>query len=365
MDEIVKVFDDAMLVAVVRHPGASIASLVERFGFGVELATTTWLRMNQVLAHDGAAMGDRLMLTRYEDLAREPEPVLRELLEWLEEPWSPAVHQDHEAPASKWTTALTEDDRRSVREETESWARFFGYEVDEPLHGVTRTGVIPEALPADRRRARGAPPRVRQPARSAPPPEAAPRGSLQAAAAKVRDPREGARDPGLRAGASATPVRPPPAGSGAACAHHVAPGGRSAVGLLAARRQSREPDQAPRHRILEERRVEQRMDEDRGQPERRHERGEADGLAGRPGAPKATVAAATTNQPNRRSPTTPVSTSTVTGVVWEAGVRSLPGASKRSSYAEVKLPTPTPMTGWSAAIRSPSSRDRTAPASPG
>ena len=111
MDEIVKVFDDAMLVAVVRHPGASIASLVERFGFGVELATTTWLRMNQVLAHDGAAMGDRLMLTRYEDLAREPEPVLRELLEWLEEPWSPAVLQDHEAPASKWMTALTEDAR--------------------------------------------------------------------------------------------------------------------------------------------------------------------------------------------------------------------------------------------------------------
>jgi Sulfotransferase family len=144
MDEIVKVFDDAMLVAVVRHPGASIASLVERFGFGVELATTTWLRMNQVLAHDGAAMGDRLMLTRYEDLAREPEPVLRELLEWLEEPWSPAVHQDHEAPASKWMTALTEDARESVRKQTESWARFFGYELDEPM---PTESLVPESSP--------------------------------------------------------------------------------------------------------------------------------------------------------------------------------------------------------------------------
>jgi hypothetical protein len=156
MDEIVKVFDDAVFVAIVRHPGASIASLVERFRFSVTVATNTWLRMNRVLVHDGATMGDRFVLTRYEDLVREPEPVLRELLEWLEEPWSPAVLQHHEvqqekgAPdvsdgrtrpgdaidvqrVSKWMTVLTEEERNSVRKQTKDWGRFFGYDVDEPL----------------------------------------------------------------------------------------------------------------------------------------------------------------------------------------------------------------------------------------
>jgi Sulfotransferase family len=156
MEEIVKVFDDAVFVAIVRHPGASIASLVERFRFSVLHATNTWLRMNQVLAHDGATMGDRLVLTRYEDLVSEPEPLLRELLDWLEEPWSDAVLQHHDvqqekgAPdvsdgrtrpgdaidaerVSKWMTVLTEAERDSVRKKTEGWGRFFGYDIDEPL----------------------------------------------------------------------------------------------------------------------------------------------------------------------------------------------------------------------------------------
>jgi hypothetical protein len=167
MDEIAKVFDDAVFVAIVRHPGASIASLVERFRFSVSLATNTWLRMNRVLVHDGAKLGDRLVLARYEDLVREPEPVLRELLDWLGEPWSPAVLQHHEvqqekgAPdvsdgrtrpgdaidadrVSKWQTVLTDQERASVRGKTKDWARFFGYDVDEPLPVES---LVPESSP--------------------------------------------------------------------------------------------------------------------------------------------------------------------------------------------------------------------------
>ena len=279
MDEIVKVFDDAMLVAVVRHPGASIASLVERFGFGVELATTTWLRMNQVLAHDGAAMGDRLMLTRYEDLAREPEPVLRELLV------ARGALVAGRSPGSRGARievddGLTEDARvgsaRRRRAGRGSSAARRAY-----AHGVTRAGVVAEALPPDRRRARGAPPRVRRPVGSAPPPEAA-RGNLQAAAAEVCDPREGHGILGSARERSRPPSGKPPVGSGAACARSRSPGGPLRSRPSCPRRQSREPDQTPGHRILEERRVEERVDEDRGQPERSHQRREANGLVGGP-----------------------------------------------------------------------------------
>ena len=130
MDEIATVFDDSALVAVVRHPVASIATLVDRFGMSVADATTTWLEMNRVLVHDGARLGGRFVLTRYEDLVTEPEPVLRELLDWLGEPWSPSL-LEHDRLRSASETALSDTDHASVRRRTESWGRFFGYDVDE------------------------------------------------------------------------------------------------------------------------------------------------------------------------------------------------------------------------------------------
>ena len=143
MDEIATVFDDSVLVAVVRHPVASIATLVDRFGMSVADATTTWLEMNRVLVHDGARLGGRFVLTRYEDLVTEPEPVLRELLDWLGEPWSPSL-LEHDRLRSASETALSDTDHASVRRRTESWGRFFGYDVDESAP-VER--LVPESAP--------------------------------------------------------------------------------------------------------------------------------------------------------------------------------------------------------------------------
>jgi hypothetical protein len=155
IDEIARTFDDAVVVAIVRHPAASIASNVSRFRFSVKLAIGLWLRMNRALVYHGAELGDRLGLIRYEDLVADPEAVLRELLDWLEEPWSPAVlehdrvQREKGAPestdgrtrpgdaidrrrASKWMTVLTERERNFVRARTRDWATFFGYDVDRP-----------------------------------------------------------------------------------------------------------------------------------------------------------------------------------------------------------------------------------------
>lgn len=156
MAEIARVFDDAVFVAIVRHPGASIASLIDRFRFSLTFSTRTWLRMNRALVHDGAALRGRFVLLRYEDLVLHPEETLRELLEWLGEPWSQAVLEHHEvqsekgapkvvdgrtvsddaidsARVSKWTTKLGGRELAVVRRETAAWAAFFGYDVGEPL----------------------------------------------------------------------------------------------------------------------------------------------------------------------------------------------------------------------------------------
>lgn len=155
IEDIARVFDDAVVVAIVRHPAASTASNVSRFRFSVKMAIGLWLRMNRALVYQGAELGDRLGLVRYEDLVADPEVVLRELLDWLEEPWSPAVLEHHRvqkekgAPeatdgrtrpgdaidqrrASKWMTVLTERERNFVRGRMRDWAAFFGYDVDRP-----------------------------------------------------------------------------------------------------------------------------------------------------------------------------------------------------------------------------------------
>jgi hypothetical protein len=155
IDQIAKVFDDAVFVGIIRHPAASIASTLTRFRFSMAMAVNWWIRMNRVLVHDGTALGDRLALARYEDLVADPEGVLRELLEWLEEPWSPTVLEHHRvqrdkgAPevvdgrtrpgdaidqrrASKWMTVFSEAQKNQIRRRTRRWAAFFGYDVDRP-----------------------------------------------------------------------------------------------------------------------------------------------------------------------------------------------------------------------------------------
>jgi hypothetical protein len=131
MDEIATVFDDAVLVGVVRHPLASVASLATEPDSSVGDATKTWLEMNRALVHDGARLGDRFVLVRQEDLISEPEPVLRELLGWLGEPWAPSLLEHDEPNRRKLDSALSEAQRASVRRRTEAWGRFFGYSFDE------------------------------------------------------------------------------------------------------------------------------------------------------------------------------------------------------------------------------------------
>ena len=82
--------------------------------------------------------------------------MLRELFDWLDEPWSPSVLEHHEVQSekgspetvdgrtrpgdaidadrvSKWLSVLAEHEREDVRRPAKGWAGFFGYDMDEPL----------------------------------------------------------------------------------------------------------------------------------------------------------------------------------------------------------------------------------------
>jgi hypothetical protein len=152
LDLATRMFPDAMVVGIVRHPAAVVSSMRRRFRRSINAGIRHWLRSNRQLLHAGAELGDRFVLLRYEDLVSDPERVMRSLLERLGEPWSDAVLAHHEVQPAATSTGFTRTDRAvdtdSLREwesqladaeharvtfRTEAVAQFLGY---DPEHGA-------------------------------------------------------------------------------------------------------------------------------------------------------------------------------------------------------------------------------------
>jgi hypothetical protein len=154
LDLAMTLFPDAVVVGIVRHPGAVVSSLRRRFMRKTAASTSHWLRSNRQLLYQAEQLGDRCVLLRYEDLVREPEPVMRVMLERLGEPWSDQVLAHHEVqPANEstgftrtdrpidtagireWESALPSQARKLMVERTSPLAAVFGYDatVGEPV----------------------------------------------------------------------------------------------------------------------------------------------------------------------------------------------------------------------------------------
>ena len=157
IDAMARVFPDAVFVGLVRHPGASTASNMSRFGQPLKKAITHYNRYNKELARQAAAYSDRFVVMRYEELVLHTEPVMRELLDWLGEPWSDQVLQ-HDVVQSgreagkydrvegkskagdpvdtsridKWTRSMKPADRKAVARRLGRLGELFGYPMDEP-----------------------------------------------------------------------------------------------------------------------------------------------------------------------------------------------------------------------------------------
>ena len=150
------VFPDAVFVGIVRHPGAVSASLRKSFKYTFRDALSYWAATNLEMIRAATELGHQFMACRYEDLVLEGEPVLRELMTCLGEPWSPSLLEHHRvqhekgAPravdgstvtrdpidarrAERWTQAATADDYQALAGVTEL-AGFLGYEPADPTN---------------------------------------------------------------------------------------------------------------------------------------------------------------------------------------------------------------------------------------
>jgi hypothetical protein len=161
------VFPDAVFVAIVRHPGAVVHSLMRKFHYGLPDAAAYWDSTNKEILRRGLELGnDRFALLRYEDLVQHPEETLRELMDWLDEPWSDDLlrHNDVQtargAPrisagnthtreplitdlVDKWADALDAGQRQLLAARTGPLAEFLGY---DPAAPGTRAELVPAGV---------------------------------------------------------------------------------------------------------------------------------------------------------------------------------------------------------------------------
>ena len=102
-----EVFPDAQVVGIVRHPGAVVASQLRR-GIAVPRRAAALAQPERPAAAGRAAArtcGSGIAVLRYEDLVGPTEPVLRELVAFLGEPWSPDLLRHHELAQEQGGTA--------------------------------------------------------------------------------------------------------------------------------------------------------------------------------------------------------------------------------------------------------------------
>jgi len=167
MDAMARVFPDAVFVGIVRHPGAVAASLRDSFNYGFGEALSYWAATNLDMLRSASALGSRFVLCRYEDLVGRSEPVLRELVEWLGEPWSADVLEHHRVQRDKgarrvaegstitsdridpsramaWLESTTPADREALQSNAEL-SEFVGYQPVGPL-GAAEPGPVASSL---------------------------------------------------------------------------------------------------------------------------------------------------------------------------------------------------------------------------
>ena len=156
IEQMATVFPDAVFVGIVRHPGAVVHSLMHRFHYGAGDAVGYWDDTNKEILTRGLELGgERFALLRYEDLVNDTEDTLRELLDWLGEPWSDDVlrHNDVQAArgaprlsagatrtrdpitpdlADRWADGLRAEELELLVDRAGPLAAFFGYDAKRP-----------------------------------------------------------------------------------------------------------------------------------------------------------------------------------------------------------------------------------------
>jgi hypothetical protein len=155
VDAMARLYPDAQFIGMMRHPGGSVGSNMSRFGHPYGRAVNHVERYDREIARQAAHHKRKFVIVRYEDLVLRPEPLLRELLDWLGEPWADQVLQHHEVQTArggrlvvegtnriddpidvsrvaKWHDRMSELHRRSLTTRLGRLSEFFGYDMNDP-----------------------------------------------------------------------------------------------------------------------------------------------------------------------------------------------------------------------------------------
>ena len=155
VDAMARLFPDARFIGMIRHPGATVGSNVGRFGHPFNRAVVHVERYQREIARQAAAHPKRFAIIRYEELVLRPEPMLRELMDWLGEPWADSLLAHHEVQAArggelvvegtsradqpievsritKWHKRMTPAHRKDLEDKLGRLAAFFGYSMHDP-----------------------------------------------------------------------------------------------------------------------------------------------------------------------------------------------------------------------------------------
>lgn len=100
-DRLFDEFPDARVIHIVRDPRDRYASVRKRYGRNlsrVGAATGRWLLSTRAGMRNVARYPGRYEMIRYEDLAREPEKVLRRVCDLVDEPFVPSMLSMNGAP---------------------------------------------------------------------------------------------------------------------------------------------------------------------------------------------------------------------------------------------------------------------------
>jgi hypothetical protein len=155
VDGMARLYPDAVFIGIVRHPGGSVGSNMNRFGHSFNRSVTHVAKYDREIARQAARYAERFVLVRYEELVLQTEPLLRELLAWLGEPWSDRVLQHHSVQVGrggrltvegknriddpidvsridKWHRTMPDAKRPALERRLGRLAEFFGYAMGDP-----------------------------------------------------------------------------------------------------------------------------------------------------------------------------------------------------------------------------------------
>jgi hypothetical protein len=163
LERAIRLYPEATVVAILRHPAAVAVSMRRRFRRSIPSGVTHWMRNTRQLMYEADLLGERFVLVRYEDLVTDPESTMRALLERIGEPWADDVLHHHEVQGSgeavgftrtdraldtaslgEWESLLKGPGRQQVADVAGPLAAFFGYDPGSslPVRPVADSGVL-------------------------------------------------------------------------------------------------------------------------------------------------------------------------------------------------------------------------------